>query len=48
MSEGMRLVTQNQNRLLSVTFTVPKNNWRVILARPMNKRERKNYALDQT
>jgi hypothetical protein len=34
--------------LLTVTFTVPKNNLRVILARPMNKRERKNYALEQT
>jgi uncharacterized DUF497 family protein len=37
----------NRNRLLSVTFTVRKNLLRVISARPMNKRERKTYALDQ-
>ena len=37
----------NQERLLSVTFTVRENLLRVISARPMNKRERKNYALDQ-
>jgi len=36
----------NQDRLLSVTFTVRKNLLRVISARPMNKRERKHYALD--
>jgi len=36
----------NQNRFLSVTFTVRKNLLRVISARPMNKRERKTYALD--
>jgi uncharacterized DUF497 family protein len=37
----------NRNRLLSVTFTVRENLLRVISARPMNKRERKTYALDQ-
>jgi uncharacterized DUF497 family protein len=36
----------NQDRLLSVTFTVRENLLRVISARPMNKRERKHYALD--
>jgi uncharacterized DUF497 family protein len=36
----------NQDRLLCVTFTVRKNLLRVISARPMNKRERKHYALD--
>jgi uncharacterized DUF497 family protein len=36
----------NQDRLLSVTFTVRKNLLRVISARPMNKRERKHYELD--
>ncbi len=36
----------NQDRLLSVTFTIRKNLLRVISARPMNKRERKTYALD--
>ena len=45
---GHAFGNSNQNRLLTVTFTVPKNNLRVILARPMNKRERKNYALEQT
>ena len=37
----------NQNCLLSVTFTVRENLLRVISARPMNKRERKTYELDQ-
>jgi uncharacterized DUF497 family protein len=37
----------NQGRLLSITFTVRENLLRVISARPMNKRERKYYALDQ-
>ena len=37
----------NRNRLLSVTFTVRENLLRVISTRPMNKRERKTYALDQ-
>ena len=37
----------NQERLLSITFTTRGNYLRVISARPMNKRERKNYELDQ-
>ena len=37
----------NRNRFLSVTFTVRENMLLVISARPMNKRERKTYALDQ-
>ena len=37
----------NRHRLLSVTFNVRENLLRVISARPMNKRERKTYALDQ-
>ncbi len=36
----------NQDRLLSVTFTIRRNLLRVISARPMNRRERKTYALD--
>jgi uncharacterized DUF497 family protein len=37
----------NQERLLSITFTVRENLLRVISARPMNKEERKHYAFDQ-
>ncbi len=37
----------NHERLLSITFTIRGNFLRVISARPMNKRERKHYALDQ-